>query len=416
MKIEILSTGDEVLTGSVVDSNAAWIAEKLLDKTSGKILRHTCVGDDINHIADAVKEISTRSDIAIVTRGLGPTADDITAEGIAIAAGTNLVKNEDALKSIKDFFSSRNFPMPDANSKQAMLPSNAVCLYNSVGTAPGFFIKINRTVFFCLPGVPSEMKKMLSDLVIAEITNMFGDKKNVNVLKTLSLFGLPEALVNEKLIGFENRFRDIKLGLCAKFPHIEIKLYSQIHHKTEKENFFSDACTWIKNKLGKWIYSDTGESMEECVGNLLKKENATLAVAESCTGGLIAHSLTNVAGSSQYFLFSGVTYSNQSKIDLLGVLPSTIKKYGAVHEKTVKEMAAGAQKIANSTYALATSGIAGPVGKSTDKPVGTICIGIATQKKVDSYQFCFSFNDRRMNKEIFAIKALDILRKKLLCV
>jgi nicotinamide-nucleotide amidase len=374
------------------------------------------VGDSLNHIADVVKEISTRADIAIVTGGLGPTSDDITAEGIAIAADTSLVKNKDALKSIKDFFSKLNVPMPETNNKQAMLPSKAVCLHNPVGTAPGFFIKINRAVFFCLPGVPSEMKIMLSELVISEIKTIFGDKKKVNVLKTLSLFGLPEASVNEKLTGFENRFKKIKLGLCAKFPNIDIKLYSQSSQDIEKEKFFEDACIWIKKQVGEWIYSERGESIEESVGNLLKKENATIAVAESCTGGLIAHRLTNVAGSSQYFLFSGVTYSNEAKTSVLGVLPSTIKKYGAVHEETVKEMAIGAQKIAKSTYGLATSGIAGPGGGTADKPVGTICIGIATEKKVESCQFCFSFRDRSLNKEIFATMAMDILRKKLLCL
>jgi nicotinamide-nucleotide amidase len=255
---------------------------------------------------------------------------------------------------------------------------------------------------------------MLSDSVLPAIKMLKGDKDTFNLSKTICLFGLPEASVNEMLEGFPNDFPEIKLGLRAKFPGIHVKLYGRGNNENELKEKVEKASSWVMQKIGKWVFSVDGASMETEVGNLLSKNNSTVAVAESCTGGLISHLLTNVSGSSDYFLFTGVTYSNQAKTDVLGVLPDTLAKHGAVSKETVKEMAAGARKLAGATYGIATSGIAGPTGGTKDKPVGTVCIGISSPTRTKAFQLCFSFGIRTMNKEIFAMAALDILRRELL--
>ncbi len=395
MKAEILATGDEILTGAVIDSNSAHIAQEL-EEAGIEVVRHGCVGDDIEAIATILKEISTRADMAVVTGGLGPTLDDITAEAAARAAGVELVFDREAM------------------SCQAMLPEGAECLFNSVGTAPGFVLRTGRCVFFFLPGVPSEMRRMFSGGVLPWIDKLQKGERSFSLVKTISTFGLTEASVNERLAGLTEKFSGIKLGLRARFPVIYVKLYVRGKDKERADILLEKASEFVLNKIGEFAFSADGESMETVAGSLLRREKATIAVAESCTGGLISNLLTNVPGSSDYFLFSGVTYSNKAKIKVLGVSEATLKKYGAVHEETAKEMADGVRRIAGATYGISTSGIAGPGGGTNEKPVGTVCIGIATADSVEAYRLNFQFNERLRNKMIFAITALDLLRQKLL--
>ena len=300
------------------------------------------------------------------------------------------------------------------NKKQALLPEGSECLFNPVGSAPGFSLKIDRCLFFFLPGVPPEMRKMLSDKVLPHIEKLQGKIRAYCQNRTISTFGLTEAAVNEKLTGFPDLFKELKLGLRANFPVIQVKLYGSGENENNLNELLDKAADWISQKIGKRIVSSNGSSMEKVVGDLLVEKRATIAVAESCTGGLISHLFTNVPGSSDFFLFSGVTYSNKSKIKILGVSPSTLKKYGAVHEETAKEMAKGAKRISGATYGLSTTGIAGPNGGTEGKPVGTVCIGLATPDAVYAHRFHFSSFNRLMNKKIFAITALDLLRRELL--
>ena len=413
MKAEILATGDEILTGAVIDSNSAHIAQKL-EEAGAEVVRHGCVGDDVEAIAAILKEISTRADLAVVTGGLGPTLDDITAEAAAMAAGVELVLDQEAMFSIENFLKTQGRDVIALNKKQAMLPEEAECLFNSVGTAPGFVLRTGGCVFFFLPGVPSEMRKMLSDGVLPWIDKLQKGERSFSLVKTISTFGLTEASVNERLAGLTEKFSGIKLGLRARFPVIYVKLYVRGKDKKRADILLEKASEFVLNKIGECAFSADGESMETIVGSLLCKEKATIAVAESCTGGLISHLLTNVPGSSDYFLFSGVTYSNKAKIKVLGVSGATLKKYGAVHEETAKEMADGVRRLAGATYGISTSGIAGPGGGTNEKPVGTVCIGIATADSVEAYHLNFQFNERLRNKMIFAITALDLLRRKLL--
>jgi nicotinamide-nucleotide amidase len=225
---------------------------------------------------------------------------------------------------------------------------------------------------------------------------------------------LTESTVNERLADFNAKYPGITLGFRAKFPEIHIKFYLQGDHVKQMTEQMENAGKWVYQRIGDNVFSFEELSMEAEVGRLLRRLKATLATAESCTGGLIAHLLTNVPGSSAYFLCSAVTYANEAKINVLGVSPNTLNRVGAVHEETVKEMALGVRRIANATYGIAVSGIAGPDGGSDEKPVGTICIGLADPDEVRAYRFHFPFGDRRMKKVIFATKALDILRRKLL--
>ena len=413
MIAEILSTGDEIRTGSIVDTNSAYIAQ-MLESNGLHVFRHSCVGDDMDTLVSTLREISTRSDIAVVTGGLGPTPDDLTSEAAARAAGVALFPDTMALTAIENLFRSRNRQMSPSNRKQAMFPNGADHIPNPLGTAPGFQFKMKRCLFFFLPGVPSEMRRMLSAEVVPRIKKIQGHSKTVSRVKTLSCFGISEAETGERLEELSSLFPNIKIGLRAEFPVIQIKLYLRAEDKQGIEDQAQEIARRIVERLGKYVFSVTGNSMEAEVGDLLRQKQATIAVAESCTGGLISDWLTNVSGSSDYFLFSGTTYSNEAKIKILGVSADTIAQFGAVHEETAKEMAEGARRVVGATYGISTSGVAGPTGGTPEKPVGTVCIGLATPDTVNGVRYQFPYKERLRNKKIFAMTTLNILRKELL--
>jgi len=413
MIAEILSTGDEIRTGALVDTNSAYISQKL-EEIGVEVRRHSCVGDDLNMLVDVFREIGHRADVAIVTGGLGPTTDDLTAEAAARATGVDLAVDPEALASMTEFFKSRNRPLTDTNKKQALLPRGAEWMLNRAGTAPGFSFKIGRCVLFCMPGVPREMRIMMEEVVIPRITALQGADRMLYRLKTLGAFGIGESDVGRLLEGFPERFPDLKLGFRAHFPEVQVKLYAQGHDERLLHAELEAAAKWVLDRIGKWTFSLNGDPMEKEIGRLLTARNATLAVAESCTGGLIAHRLTTVPGSSDYFLFSGVTYSNEAKMQVLGVAADTIQKFGAVHEETAREMADGARRISGAVYGLSTTGIAGPAGGTDEKPVGTVCIGLSTAKETYAFRFHYYYNSRDMHKEMFAMKAMDVLRRELI--
>jgi nicotinamide-nucleotide amidase len=413
MIAEIMATGEEIRSGALIDSNSAYIAEKL-EENGVAVGRHIAVGDDLDLLVSVFKEIGNRADIAVVTGGLGPTSDDLTAEAAAGACGSKLDLNPSALQSVENFFKARQRMMNAASRKQAFLPVGAECLQNPVGTAPGFRLKIGKCFFFFLPGVPGEMRRMLSDTVLPQIIELIGDKRRFYRARTLSTFGLTESQTFERLAGLEEAFPQISLGLQVKFPAIQVKLYANGNDDQKLNDLLTAAVGWVIEKMGHKVFSQQGDSMERTIGHLLRKNQVTLALAESCTGGLIANLLTNISGSSDYFIFSGITYSNQAKIDILNVSKETIMAQGAVHEKTAMEMARGARKVCGATYGLATSGIAGPTGGTAEKPVGTVCIGLAAPHGTAGHRFHFWFGSRTMNKQVFAMAALEVLRREML--
>lgn len=443
IRAEILSTGDEVLWGDIDDTNSSWLSRKLWE-SGVDVVRISCVGDRLEDIAGIMREISGRSDIVLVTGGLGPTSDDLSAEAAALASDDIIVLNQPAISSMKSYFSKRNWNLSDDNIKQAMLPSRAGVMENLHGTAPGFYTELGRTVFFFMPGVPKEMKPMYKNGVLPIIKERFltnQTNQSKHFITRFKLFGLPESKVSGRLKGFNQEFPDLKLGFRASLPLIEVKFSgrekdSSTNGSLGEDNPFiggelsiknqmsdmndqmSNAAKWVSSHLEEYIFSYTGLNMEQELGRVLALKGKTVAVAESCTGGLIGSMLTDVAGSSDYFLMSAVTYSNEAKIKILGVNRDTIIQYGAVHEETVKQMAQGVMRVAGSDYGVATSGIAGPGGGTDEKPVGTVCIGIAGtgidgQPFVKAYRYLFTYGDRAMNKKIFAVKAMDLLRREI---
>jgi nicotinamide-nucleotide amidase len=413
MIAEILATGEEIRTGALVDSNSAYIAEQL-EENGVKVARLNGVGDDLHHLKTVLAEIGARADLAVVTGGLGPTVDDLSAEAAAAAAGVGLHLEQAALASIEEFFRKRNRPMNPSVRKQALFPEGSEILFNPVGTAPGFSLRVNRCRFFFLPGVPFEMKRMLADHVLPRILEGMGGRREVRLIKTLSCFGLTESLTGERLAGWGEEFPDVQLGLRAKFPEIQVKFYACGPGPARVSQQLERASAWARARLGDIVFSDSGEPMAAAVGRLLREKNVSLAVAESCTGGLISHLLTEIPGSSDYFLFSAVTYANEAKERILGVSTDTLLRCGAVHADTAKEMAAGARRISGAAYGVATTGIAGPAGGSAEKPVGTVCIGLSTPVQEFGYRLQYAYGTRSMNKQMFAMKALDVLRRELL--
>ena len=413
MIAEILATGEEIRTGALADTNSAYIAAEL-EQAGVAVARLSGVGDDLERLAAVLVEIGGRADIAVVTGGLGPTVDDLSSEAAAKAAGVELKLDPSAMASIEDFFRRRNRPMNPSIGKQAVLPSGAEVLFNPVGTAPGFSLAIGRCRFFFLPGVPFEMRRMLADQVLPRVAALQGAARGHRRVRTLSCYGLTESLTGERLSGIDRAVPGVRLGLRAKFPEIQVKLYASGGDAGEVDASLAQAETWARERLGDIVFSDAEESMAGAVGRLLRARGGSLALAESCTGGLLAHWLTDTPGSSDYFLFSAVTYSNASKIRVLGVSEETLQRCGAVSEETAAEMAAGARRAAGAAYGLATSGIAGPSGGSPEKPVGTVCIGLAAGDRPLAWRFQYTYTGRSMYKQGFAMKALDLLRRELL--
>ena len=412
MKSEILATGEEIRSGALVDSNSAYIARKL-EEAGIEVVRHSSVGDDQRTLISVLREIAGRSNFAVVTGGLGPTGDDLTAEAAAAAAGVELSQNSRALESVEAFFKAHNTPVSRSNLKQTLLPEGADCLMNPVGSAPGFHMKLKGCEMFFLPGVPFEMKTMLTEAVLPRMIQLMGREGSVHLVKTLSTFGLTESATADHLQGFAEHFPLFKLGFRAKYPEIHVKLYGAGSGEDELQQELTRAENWVARRLGNKVFSHSGESLEEAVGRMLRDRSATLALAESCTGGLIADLITEVPGSSDYFLLSTVTYANASKVDILHVAGETLDRFGAVSEETASEMARGVQRVAGATYGLATSGIAGPGGGTEDKPVGMLCVALATVDSVSSRCYQLNFGNRRMNKRLFAAVALNMLRREL---
>ncbi|MGD9329772.1 MAG: CinA family nicotinamide mononucleotide deamidase-related protein [Desulfobacterales bacterium] len=413
MQAEILSTGDEVRSGAVVDTNAAYIAEAL-ESNGVHVVRHTCVGDELDGIAQALQTMAGRVELALVTGGLGPTVDDLTAAAAARAAGTRLLENPQARAQVERFFQSKGLAMSDANRKQALLPEGAVVLENPDGSAPGFRLTIGACCFYFLPGVPREMKSMLARHVLGDLAQRplaAGWRHRVEVVTT---FGWPESVVGEKLKGLAPAEGPLRIGLRVRFPEIHVRIYGCDDRQDRLEANFNLLKGAIRERLGKRVLSTSGARLPEVIGQMLHKRGATLALAESCTGGLMSKQLTDLAGSSGFFVLSAVTYANAAKIALLDVAPETLHRWGAVHEATAREMAEGARRKSGADFALSTTGIAGPDGGTEDKPVGTVCIGLATPDGVTAFRYVFPFGDRDLNRRIFAAMAFDRLRLYLL--
>jgi nicotinamide-nucleotide amidase len=409
MKLEIITIGDEVLSGAVTDTNFSWLAERLWSR-GYELHWHTTVGDEPDKITEALLKAAERSRAVLVTGGLGPTLDDITIETAAKAFGQKLILNEIALQAVKNRFKKIGREMTPNNQKQAMLPEGSKMIPNKVGTAPGCHLVHGGAHFFFLPGVPREMYQQFEDTVLAELMNLEEEKRGF-VFRFLRCFGAPEATMAQKLEGID--LTGVDLAYRVAFPEIYIKVSAWGPDPEFLERRVAAVEGEIRARLGDLVYGEGEETFPALIGRLLKEKGGTLATAESCTGGQLAHLITNVPGSSAYFDRGVVTYSNASKTEILGVPESLLKTFGAVSSETATAMAKGIRKSAKTTYGIGITGIAGPDGGTTEKPVGTVHIALDSEDGVIARELHFA-TSREWFKKVVAFAAMDLLRKKIL--
>lgn len=411
MKASIITIGDELLIGQTIDTNSAWMGAEL-SKSGFDVYRITSVHDKREDILYALNEALGKTDVALVTGGLGPTSDDITKQTICEFFNTYLVSDDEVLRMIQYMMSRRNFPMNENNKRQAEVPASCRVLKNAVGTAPGMWFEKDGTIYIFMPGVPFEMKHLMTEYVLPELNKLFTSQ--IIIHRNIMTYGVSEAQLAENLTGFEAGLPDnIKLAYLPAWGIIKLRITGT---GTEKElilNKVNDQVSKLYKTIPDLIYGENEESLEMVIGKLLKSNDKTVCTAESCTGGQIAHMITSIPGSSSYFKGSVVAYANSVKADLLGVSQDSINSYGAVSEQVVKEMASGARILLKTDYAVATSGIAGPDGETQEKLIGTVWIAIATEKGTVTEKRVFG-NDRIANISRFSIAALNLLRLQII--
>jgi nicotinamide-nucleotide amidase len=410
----IITIGDELLIGQTIDTNSAFIAQEL-NKIGVWVRRRVAVGDVYNDIWDALDEEGEESDIIIITGGLGPTADDITKPLLCKYFGGKLVVNEKVLAHVKYLFEivfRRPPPILDRNLKQAEVPDVCTVLHNARGTAPGMLFKTEGKVFISLPGVPHEMKGLIVNEVIPYLLSAY--KLPAIVHCTAFTFGQGESMLAELLKDFEASLPShIKLAYLPNYGMVKLRLTSQGDKKDEVEKELAPYFNQLQELVKEFLVTNKDQGLEVVIGQLLKTKGKTMATAESCTGGYIAHLITSISGSSAYYKGSVVSYANEVKENILGVKHDTLVSEGAVSEETVKQMVNGAIKELNVDFALATSGIMGPDGGSEEKPVGTVWIAAGNKEKVETLKLNLRF-DRQRNITITANNALNFLRKFIL--
>ncbi|MCQ9207970.1 MAG: competence/damage-inducible protein A [Omnitrophica bacterium] len=410
MQAEIVCIGTELLLGRIVNSNAAYLSKKLAS-LGIDVFHHTTVGDNHTRLFTVLKRAMHRSDIVIATGGLGPTVDDITLEIVAQVIERNLSLNPVVLKDIKEHFHKRHIPMPKANLRQALIPKGAKVLKNEVGTAPGLIIPFDKKVLIALPGVPKEMKPMMKHDVIVYLAKHFAGNW-VIVSRSVKTTGLAESQVNQKVKDILKIKPPVTVGIYTHTDSVDLNITAKAKNKRQAQKLIAPVERKICSRLKEHIYGKDGETLEEVVAQGLRKGKKTLAVAESCTGGLIAKRLTNISGSSKYFPLGLVAYSNQAKQTLLSISPETLKKYGAVSKEVARQMALNIRQLAKTNLGLGITGIAGPTGATKDKPLGLVYIALATPHKIFSQEFHFH-GDRSSVRQRASQAALDILRQHL---
>jgi nicotinamide-nucleotide amidase len=410
MNAEIITIGDELLIGQVVDTNSAWIAQQL-NLIGLKVYEKVSVPDQKDRIALALTESLRRSEVTLVTGGLGPTKDDITKNVLCQLFNTHLVVNEDVLFDVQQLILSRNGKMNELNQKQAEVPANCKVIRNPVGTAPILWFEQDGHILVAMPGVPFEMKHAMELSILPMLKKQF--KLPFIVHKNIMVTGIGEASLAEKIGQWEDNLpKGFKLAYLPAPGIVRLRISVAGDDlgliKKEIEKSIQDLLAIIPDE----IYGFDDESLEEVTGKMLKNKGLTLSTAESCTGGNIAHKITRISGCSDYFIGSVVAYSNDVKINALHVANEDIEKFGAVSKQVVEQMAQGARKFFNTDFAIATSGIAGPTGGTDEKPVGTVWISVASAEGSISEKFNFGDN-RERNITRASISALNLLRIQL---
>lgn len=430
MRAELISVGTELLLGDVVDTNASFLATRLA-AIGIDVLRTTVVGDNLGRISAAVKEaLGREADVVIVGGGLGPTADDLTREAVADACGVGLSLNQQALDSVKAWFAQRGRAMAESNRRQALFPEGAEVLVNSTGTAPGFLVAAGRAVIACLPGVPRELKAMFTEELEPRLRDLVAAREGGAIIhsRVLKFIGISESELAEMMADLLQGSNPTVAPLVGA-GQVILRITAKAPTKARALDLIAPVEREIRRRAGRWLAATDDEAIEEVVGRLLRRAGLTLAVAESCTGGLISALITNVPGSSDYFNRGFITYANEAKEELLGVRASTLRDYGAVSPETCREMAVGARRRAKTDLAVAVTGIAGPGGGTETKPVGLVYIGVSgpndrgdddnTRDELDSIdstvveELRFA-GPRDVIRQRSAVAALDLLRRRLL--
>ncbi len=406
--IEIITIGDELLMGSTADENARYLAESVTEVGAG-VTRAITVGDRPEDIQKALKNVFPQTRYVIITGGLGPTEDDRTAEAAAAAFCQKLMLNDDALQALREKLGRYGRGVSETNKKQAVLPERSKIIPNPSGTACGFLISENGQHFAFLPGVPGEVRTITETFLKPDIKNILSSSQ-VILSRTLKVFGLWESAIQERLCESLPSIPGLALGYYPKYPEVRLKITGRGNKREDVQRDVNDFARAIHNSIGEYIYADRDIELEEVVGQQLTKQAATLAVAESCTGGLITHRLTNVPGSSAYLDRSFIVYSNKAKEELLNVPRKMLDQFGAVSEPVAGFMAESARRLSSTSYSLSITGIAGPGGGCQEKPVGTVFIGIASEHRTRVNHYHLHGNRHRI-KTMTSQIALDNLRK-----
>ena len=410
MNCEIITIGDELLIGQVIDTNSAWMAKRL-NEFGFRIKQITSVSDDSAHISEALDLAQSRADIILITGGLGPTKDDLTKETLCKYFNSGLKEDPIVIEHLTSYFTSRGRELTETNRRQAEVPEKCLPVYNNHGTAPGMWFSENGKEFISMPGVPYEMKAMMDDFIIPQLTKKY---KLPDVFHyTMITVGVGESFLSDILSNWETSLPShIKLAYLPSIGIVKLRLSCYAATEQTKLEVLNEV-EKAKLLISKYIFGYGDDSLESVIGQLLVERKQTLAVAESCTGGYLSHLLTSVPGASNYYIGSTVSYDNDVKSRFLDVEPEIIKSKGAVSEEVAKAMAEGVRNKLGTTWALSTTGVAGPGGGTEEKPVGTVWIGIAGPKGSYAKKFHFG-NNRFRNIQISSLYAFNLLRKELL--
>lgn len=411
IKASIITIGDELLIGQVIDTNSAWMAQQL-NKAGIPVARRVAVGDVWDEIWNALDEESKQAQIILITGGLGPTSDDITKPLLCKYFGGKLIVDEGAKQNVINIFTKLNRPIIERNLLQAEVPDICTVIENKRGTAPGMWFTKGETIFVSMPGVPHEMKGMMDDYVIPQLSKLF--KLPAIVHRTLLTAGVGESFLAELIKDFEAALPPhIKLAYLPNYGMVRLRLSTSGFDKAAIEKETATQFEQLQSLVKNYLVTTEDEPLEKVVGKLLLAKNKTMCTAESCTGGYIAHLLTSIAGSSVFYDGSVVSYSYGAKEDLLGVDHQTLLNKGAVSEEVVTQMAKGALQNIKSNYVIAVSGIMGPGGGMPEKPVGTVWVAVGNSQKIETQKLHFRF-DRARNIQLTAATALNLLRKFIL--
>jgi len=410
MTAEIISIGTELLLGHIINTNTSFLSRKLAE--IGIDVYHTSVvGDNSMRLTQAIKQAVHRADVVITTGGLGPTVDDITIETIASLIGQRLILNKTVLKDLKDYFKMRKVAFPGSNVRQAMIPEGTKWIRNRVGTAPGLVADYRGKIIVCLPGPPREIEPMFINDAIPILAKRFASNWVIKS-RTIKIAGLPESLVNNKVKDLLNLKPPTTVGIYAKLGQVELRIMSKAKSGKETLKAIASIEQKIRSRFKNQIFGCDDETLESAIAKLLIANKRTIAVAESCTGGLLSSRLTDVSGSSKYFIMGLIAYSNEVKNNILCVDPKIIKKYGAVSSQVASQMAIGIKLLAGSDIGVGITGIAGPTGGTRTKPIGLVYIAFAIQNKLTVRELRFK-GSREEIKFQASQKALDMIRKNI---